>query len=504
MIQRQHVWLGPEATTFDEPCDACLAARDAPHDDECIAHGTLRRDADVGFTTCSRGHRIVMRRVGATARARRVGSPATVGHVPSTVVVGAQWGDEGKGKIVDLLAQQSDLVCRYQGGPNAGHTIVVDGETWKLRQMPSGVVSGTPSVIGAGCVVDAKVFLDEIDLLRERGIDPSIVRALGKRAPDHAVARDDRPGIRAAARQPPDRDDSTWHRADVRRQGIAHRHPRAGRARREDPAPEDRGRARREEPLARAHLRSRAVRSRGGLGAVRGVRRAARALRRRRLARWSTVRSAPASRCCSRARRRRCSTSTTARYPFVTSSNPIASGAATGIGIGPTRIDHVLGVSKAYVTRVGEGPFPSEIEGPDEARLRELGGEYGTVTGRERRCGWLDLVALRYAVRVNGHDVARADEARRALGVRRAARLRALSAARRLGDRGTSLRTSRTSTTPRRCGSASLAGPLRSTTHRRATSCPKPARRYVEFVASSLGIPIELVGVGAARDRVLA
>ena len=89
-------------------------------------------------------------------------------------------------------------------------------------------------------------------------------------------------------------------------------------------------------------------------------------------------------------------------YPFVTSSNPVASGAATGTGIGPTRIDRVIGVSKAYVTRVGEGPFPSEIEGPDEARLRELGGEFGTVTGRERRCGWLDLVALRYAVRVNG------------------------------------------------------------------------------------------------------
>ena len=95
--------------------------------------------------------------------------------MPATVVVGAQWGDEGKGKIVDLLAQQSDVVCRYQGGPNAGHTIIVDGETWKLRQMPSGVVSGTTSVIGAGCVVDPQVFVDEVDLLLERGIEPSIV-----------------------------------------------------------------------------------------------------------------------------------------------------------------------------------------------------------------------------------------------------------------------------------------------------------------------------------------
>jgi len=95
--------------------------------------------------------------------------------MPATVVVGAQWGDEGKGKIVDLLAQSSDVVCRYQGGPNAGHTIIAGDEVWKLRQMPSGVVSGKTSVIGAGCVVDPQVFLEEVDLLEARGIDPSIV-----------------------------------------------------------------------------------------------------------------------------------------------------------------------------------------------------------------------------------------------------------------------------------------------------------------------------------------
>src|SRR3989454_10652494 len=105
-------------------------------------------------------------RWGSTWRRSLAAGFGRLGHMPATVVVGAQWGDEGKGKIVDLLAQESDVVCRYQGGPNAGHTIVVDGETWKLRQMPSGVVSSTKSVIGAGCVVDAQVFLDEVDLLK--------------------------------------------------------------------------------------------------------------------------------------------------------------------------------------------------------------------------------------------------------------------------------------------------------------------------------------------------
>jgi adenylosuccinate synthase len=190
-------------------------------------------------------------------------------------------------------------------------------------------------------------------------------------------------------------------------------------------------------------------------------------------------------------------------YPFVTSSNPIASGAATGIGIGPTRIDRVLGVSKAYVTRVGEGPFPSEIEGPQQAQLRELGGEFGTVTGRERRCGWLDLVALRYAVRVNGMtslaltklDVL-SDFAELPVCVRY-----------RLPD-GTE-----TEHFPAHQSDFHHARPVWETLPgwqqtldgvSALDDLPGPAREYVEFVSRSLELPIELVGVGAARERVLA
>jgi adenylosuccinate synthase len=190
-------------------------------------------------------------------------------------------------------------------------------------------------------------------------------------------------------------------------------------------------------------------------------------------------------------------------YPFVTSSNPIASGAATGIGIGPTRIDRVLGVSKAYVTRVGEGPFPSEIAGSDHGRLRELGGEYGTVTGRERRCGWLDLVALRYAVRVNGMT----SLALTKLDVLSDFDKLPVCVRYRLRDG------SETEHFPAHQSDFHHAEPVWETLPGWAQpldeastldELPAEARDYVAYVSRALGLPIELVGVGAARDRVLA
>jgi adenylosuccinate synthase len=190
-------------------------------------------------------------------------------------------------------------------------------------------------------------------------------------------------------------------------------------------------------------------------------------------------------------------------YPFATSSNPIASGAATGIGIGPTRIDRVLGVSKAYVTRVGEGPFPSEIRGPDQGRLRELGGEYGTVTGRERRCGWLDLVALRYAVRVNGMTslaltkldvLSDFDE----LPVCVRYRLRNGSETEHFPAHQSDFHHAEPvwETLPGWTQPLDEASTL--------DELPPAACDYVAYVSRALGLPIELVGVGAARDRVLA
>ena len=354
--------------------------------------------------------------------------------MPATVVVGAQWGDEGKGKIVDLLAQQSDVVCRYQGGPNAGHTIIVDGETWKLRQMPSGVVSGTTSVIGAGCVVDPQVFVDEVDLLLERGIDPSIVVLSGNAhliMPWH-VTIDQASERRLGNLQ-----------IGTTRRGIgpayADKASRIG-IRVQDVLDPKILRQKIEVALAEKNLWLERIYEVDGFDLEEVWERYAGYAER--LAPFVGDVSLLVDEALRDGKRVLFEGAQATMldldhgtYPFVTSSNPVASGAATGTGIGPTRIDRVLGVSKAYVTRVGEGPFPSEIEGPGRgaaarARRRVRDGHGARAPLRLARPG---RAALRGA-RERDH-LARADEARRALGVRRAAGLRALPAARRVRDR---------------------------------------------------------------------
>jgi adenylosuccinate synthase len=422
--------------------------------------------------------------------------------VPSTVIVGAQWGDEGKGKIVDLLAQDSDVVCRYQGGPNAGHTIVARGETWKLRQMPSGVVSGTTSVIGAGCVVDPQVFVDEVDLLVERGIDPSIVVLSGNAhlimpwhlAIDQASERrlgELQIGTTRRGIGPAYADKAS--RIGIRVQDVLD--PKILRQKIEVALAEKNlwlERIYEHEPFDLEEVWQRTAGYADRLAPFVGdtsllVDEALRA------GKDVLFEGAQATML----------DLDHGTYPFVTSSNPVASGAATGVGIGPTRIDRVLGVSKAYVTRVGAGPFPSEIEGPDQARLRELGGEFGTVTGRERRCGWLDLVALRYAVRVNGIT----SLALTKLDVLSEFAELPVCVRYRLRDG------SETEHFPAHQSDFHHAEPIweilpgwqrpldaAST----VDELPTEARAYVAYVARELDVPIELVGVGAARERVLA
>ena len=189
-------------------------------------------------------------------------------------------------------------------------------------------------------------------------------------------------------------------------------------------------------------------------------------------------------------------------YPFVTSSNPVAGAAATGTGIGPTRIDHVIGVAKAYVTRVGEGPFPTEIEGPDQARVRELGAEFGTTTGRERRCGWLDLVGLRYAVRVNGMT---------------SLALTKLDVLSDFGEIPVCVRYrlrdgTETSELPAHQSDFHRARPVYVTLPgwlepldgvESVDDLPEAARGYVDFVAGEVEVEVSLIGTGAARERVL-
>jgi adenylosuccinate synthase len=417
--------------------------------------------------------------------------------VPATVIVGAQWGDEGKGKIVDLLAQDSDLVCRYQGGPNAGHTIIVDGETFKIRQIPSGVLRGKTCVIGAGCVVDPEVLLAEVDELESRGMSTDDVHVSGEA---HLIM--------------------PWHvaidRASERRLGklqigttkrgigpcYADKAARLG-IRVQDLLDPKILRQKIEVALAEKNV---------WLERVYGVpplELEALAAQLERFAQRLRPYVSDTSLLVDRALRDGRSVLLEGAqgtlldldhgtYPFVTSSSTVAANAATGIGIGPNRIDRVVGVAKAYLTRVGEGPFPTEIEGPDQERVRQLGAEFGTVTGRERRCGWLDLVALRYAVRVNGIT----SLALTKLDVLSHFEELPVCVAYRLRDGTETHDFPAHQSDFHHCRPIyeSLAGwnmPL-------TNGLPDAAKAYVQFVEEALGVEISLVGTGAERERVVA
>jgi adenylosuccinate synthase len=417
--------------------------------------------------------------------------------VPATVIVGAQWGDEGKGKIVDLLAQDSDLVCRYQGGPNAGHTIVVDGETYKIRQIPSGVLRGKTCVIGAGCVVDPEVFLGEVDELEARGHSTADVHVSGEAhliMPWH-VAID-----RASERRLGELQIGTTRRgigpcyADkAMRLGIRVQDlldPKILRQKIEVALAEKNlwlERVYGEQPLELEELadtlerhaqRIRAYVSDTSLLVDRALHEGREVLLEGGQGTLLDVDHGT--------------------YPFVTSSSTVAANAATGVGIGPNRIDRVFGVAKAYVTRVGEGPFPTEIEGADQERVCQLGGEIGTVTGRMRRCGWLDLVALRYAVRLNGIT----SLALTKLDVLSHFDELPVCVAYRLRDG------SETSEFPAHQSDFHHCRPVYETLpgwgEPLTDGLPDAARAYVNFAEEALGVEISLVGTGAERERVVA
>ncbi len=419
--------------------------------------------------------------------------------MPATVIVGAQWGDEGKGKIVDLLAQSSDLVCRYQGGPNAGHTIVVAGETYKIRQIPSGIVAGKPSAIGAGCVVDPAVLIVELDELRGRGHPTDGLLHVSGNAhlimPWHVAldgARERRLGhlqIGTTRRGigPAYADKAT--RIGIRVQDLLD--PKILRQKLELAVAEKNVWLQRvyelepfdvDEVIA-SHLafaeRLAPFVSDTSLLVDRALRAGEQVLFE---GAQGTLLDLDHG-----------------TYPFVTSSSPIAAGAAVSFGIGPNRIDEVVGVAKAYVTRVGEGPFPSEIEGEAQDRVRELGREFGTVTGRERRCGWLDLVALRFAVRVNGIT----SLALTKLDVLSEFDELPVCVRYRLED-GTE-----TGELPAHQSDFHHCRPVFETlagwrSEIGSESLPGAAREYVSFVEDALEVPVTLVGTGASRDRVLS
>jgi adenylosuccinate synthase len=419
------------------------------------------------------------------------------------VIVGAQWGDEGKGKIVDLLARHSDVVCRYQGGPNAGHTIIAGGETYKLHHIPSGILyPGTLCVLGAGCVIDPEVLIDELDGLEARGISTEPIRLSANAhlvMPWHVAL--DRASERRLGRL----------QIGTTKRGIgpayADKHARLG-IRVQDILDERILRQKIEVALAEKNVWLERVYGDEPLRLEDVTRRSEHwASRLRPYVADTSLLVDEALRAGSRVLLEGAQGSLLdvdhGTYPFVTSSNPVAGAAATGVGIGPTRIDEVVGVAKAYVTRVGEGPFPTEIAGDDQARVRELGAEYGTTTGRERRCGWLDLVGLRYAARINGLT----SLALTKLDVLSAFAEIPVCVGYRLRDGSV------TEEFPAHQSDFHHAAPVYATLPgwlepldgaASAAALPSAAARYVEFVEESVGVEVSLVGTGAERERVLS
>jgi len=322
----------------------------------------------------------------------------------NVIVIGAQWGDEGKGKITDLLSRSADVVVRYQGGNNAGHTVVVGDRTFKLHLIPSGILyPKTECIIANGTVIDPKVLLQEVDRLTELGISTDnlfiaqtahvtmpyhcvLDRAAEEQRAEHKIGttgrgigptyadKSERVGIRIMdlidAKRMPKKLRWAIEQKNIVLQKLYNLEPLDVDAIIE----EYRGYADRLRPyVVDASLKiDAAIRERrnilfeGAQGTLLDL--------------------------------------DHGTYPYVTSSNPVAGGACIGAGVGPTCIDRVIGVAKAYTTRVGEGPFPTELHDDIGDHIGDRGAEFGTTTGRKRRCGWFDGVIGRYAVRINGLD----------------------------------------------------------------------------------------------------
>ncbi len=316
------------------------------------------------------------------------------------VVVGAQWGDEGKGKIVDVLAERADLVVRYQGGANAGHTVVKGDDEFILHQIPSGILhESTRCIIGNGVVLDPETLLNEVDDLAARGVDVTDRLIVSDRAhlvlPYHKLldcASETKQRIGTTGRGI-----GPTYEDKIGRRGI-----RTG-----DLRALDRLREFLADSVVQANRRLELMDVEGRVSADESIdlleRLAPRLVPLLADTGIITWRALEEGRCVLLEGAQGAQLDVDhGTYPFVTSSNTTAGGAAVGAGIGPTKIDAVLGVVKAYTTRVGNGPLPTEADEHEAASLRKLGGEFGATTGRPRRCGWFDAVVVRYAARVNG------------------------------------------------------------------------------------------------------
>jgi adenylosuccinate synthase len=319
------------------------------------------------------------------------------------IVVGTQWGDEGKGKIIDLLAEFADVIVRFQGGSNAGHTLVVEGEKFVFHLIPSGILhKGKRCIIGSGVVVDPQVLIEEIDRLKEQGyLQDDSQFLLSEEAhlifPYHKMIDKGRERIRSGEIGTTGRGIGPAYEDKAAREGI----------RVIDLAEEEIFRRKLEDVLAQKNYYLTHVLQEAGLELeplYQEYMKYGERLRKY-VANTSFFLSQQikeGKKILFEGAQGSLLDVDHGTYPYVTSSSTVAGNACSGSGIGPAQIDFVLGITKAYTTRVGGGPFPTELTDAIGDRLREKGGEYGATTGRPRRCGWFDAVVVRHAVRVNG------------------------------------------------------------------------------------------------------
>ncbi|MEH2437761.1 MAG: adenylosuccinate synthase [Nostoc sp.] len=419
----------------------------------------------------------------------------------NVIVIGAQWGDEGKGKITDLLSRSADVVVRYQGGVNAGHTIVVKGQTFKLHLIPSGILyPNTDCIIGCGTVIDPQILIAELDQLKELNISTDhllisetahvtmpyhrlIDQASEERRGSHKIGttgrgigptyadKSERTGIRVLDLMNPDelREQLEWtiNYKNVILEKLYNLPPLDA----QEVIEEYLEYAERLRPyvidtslkIYDAIQRRRNILFEGAQGTLLDL--------------------------------------DHGTYPYVTSSNPVAGGACVGTGVGPTMIDRVIGVSKAYTTRVGEGPFPTELDGELGEMLCDRGAEFGTTTGRKRRCGWFDAVIGRYAVRINGMDCMALTK----LDVLDELEEIQVCVAYDIdGQRSEHFPTSSRQFARCRPIYKTLPGWKVSTTDcRTLEDLPPQALDYLKFLAELMEVPIAIVSLGASRDQTI-
>ena len=422
--------------------------------------------------------------------------------MPGKVIIGTQWGDEGKGKVVDLLTEDAAMVVRFQGGNNAGHTIVRDDEVFKFHLIPSGVLHpGKICVIGNGVVVDPSVLIEELESLRRRGVDVAGLRISANAhliMPYHVMLdtvgeaklgkleigttrrgigpcyadKSARLGVRVQDLLDP---------KILRKKIMAALEPKQQALRPFARDPKLDLHAMTEEYLRYGHRLEPHIADTAKLC-------------------WETLDSGRTV--LFEGAQATLLDLDHGTYPFVTSSNPVAGAACVGAGVGPTDIDEVWGVCKAYTTRVGAGPFPSELTDEVGAHLRDRGHEFGTTTGRERRCGWLDLVALRYATRLNRLSalaITKLDVLSGLDPLRIAIRYRGKEGA--VFDQfpyhQSILHTATAEYEEMPGWEEDISGA------RSEAELPPEARDYLAAISEGAGVPIRLIGVGPGREQVI-